>query len=308
MKRTSAQFPLYIVSKGRAESRLTSKALEQMGQPYSVVIEEAEYDDYAAVVDPKKLLILPEAYKDEYEVMDDLGRTKGTGSGPARNFAWSHALDQGHRWHWVIDDNIRAFMRLQKNQRIRIKSGVCFRVMEDFCLRYENIAMAGPEYSMFCADRRKLPPFRMNTRIYSCNLIRNDIPFRWRCRYNEDTDLSLRILKAGWCTILFYAYLQQKLPTQTLKGGNTDELYTDSGDRGKSGGYDSTGTIAKSEMLVNLHPDVAELKWRYGRVHHLVDYRPFRRNSLRLNKDVHLEDLPPNEYGIVLRKTTKKTP
>jgi hypothetical protein len=102
--------------------------------------------------------------------------------------------------------------------------------------------------------------------------------------------------------VLFYAYLQVKLATQTLGGGNTDELYTDSGDRGESGGYDSTGTIVKSEMLVNLHPDVAKLKWRFGRVHHFVDYRSFRRNSLRLKKGVRLEDFMPNEYGLKLHK------
>jgi len=28
-------------------------------------------------------------------------------------------------------------------------------------------------------------------------LIRNDIPYRWRAKYNEDTDLSLRVLKDG---------------------------------------------------------------------------------------------------------------
>lgn len=33
-------------------------------------------------------------------------------------------------------------------------------------------------------------------RAFPCILIQNDIPFRWRGRYNEDTDLSLRALKA----------------------------------------------------------------------------------------------------------------
>ncbi len=79
---------------------------------------------------------------------------------------------------------------------------------KDFVLRYENIAMAGPNYFMFAPRKRKHPPFSLNTRIYSCNLIRNDLPFRWRARYNEDTDLSLRMLKAGWCTVLFYVFLK----------------------------------------------------------------------------------------------------
>jgi hypothetical protein len=105
----------------------------------------------------------------------------------------------------------------------------------------------------------------MNTRIYSCNLIRNDVPFRWRGRYNEDTDLSLRLLKAGYCTVQFNAFLQGKLNTQSVKGGcNTDF-------------YSREGTQPKSDMQVRLHPDVSRITFRFGRYHHFVDYRRFAR-------------------------------
>lgn len=46
--------PVYIISKGRWESRLTSKALEAMRVPYHIVVEPQEYDDYAAVIDSQK--------------------------------------------------------------------------------------------------------------------------------------------------------------------------------------------------------------------------------------------------------------
>jgi hypothetical protein len=32
-------------------------------------------------------------------------------------------------------------------------------------------------------------------------------------------------------------------------------------------------------MLVQLHPDVARLVWKFGRWHHEVDYLPFRNNK-----------------------------
>ena len=73
-------FPLYIVSKGRADSRLTSKHLELMGVPYHIVVEEQEYDVYASVIDPKKILILDSTYQDEFETCDDLGNTKSKGT------------------------------------------------------------------------------------------------------------------------------------------------------------------------------------------------------------------------------------
>ena len=52
------RYPIYIVSKGRWESRLTSKSLERMGVPYYIVVEDQEYDNYCSVIDPSKVVIL----------------------------------------------------------------------------------------------------------------------------------------------------------------------------------------------------------------------------------------------------------
>ena len=54
-------------------------------------------------------------------------------------------------------------------------------------------------------------------------LIDNSLDIRWRSKYNEDIDLSLRVLKGGDCTILFNAFLQGKCATQTVTGGNTGQ-------------------------------------------------------------------------------------
>ncbi len=262
------RFPLYIPSKGRADARLTSRMLDIMGVPYRIVVEEQERAMYAREVAASKLLILDPAYQRDYDTCDDLGDSKSKGPGAARNFIWDHSVAAGHAWHWVMDDNIRYFFRLNHNRIIRVRDGTIFRCMEDFCLRYQNVAMAGPAYDKFVLHKHRYPPFILNTRIYSCNLIRNDVPFRWRGRYNEDTDLSLRMLKAGWCTVQFNAFLQGKITTQREKGGNTGEFYA------------SEGTLPKSQMQVRLHPDVSRLVWRFGRPHHHVDYRPFRVNRL----------------------------
>lgn len=262
------RFPLYVVSKGRHESRLTSRALEAMGVPYRIVVEEQERAAYAAAVDPAKILVLDPRYQREYDTFDALGDQKSRGPGPARNFCWEHSISEGHEWHWVMDDNIWQFERLNRNLKVAISDGTGFRCMEDFVLRYRNVAMAGPNYDMFVPRKQKVPPFVLNTRIYSCNLIRNDVPMRWRGRYNEDTDLSLRMLKAGWATVQFNAFLQFKVKTQALRGGNTEAFYS------------REGTMPKSRMLVAMHPDVSRVVWKFGRWHHHVDYRPFKHNPL----------------------------
>lgn len=283
------RFPLFIVSKGRYETRLTSDTLEKIGAPYRMVIEEQEYKKYSANVDKKKLLVLDKTYQQDYDTFDDLKDEKSKGPGAARNFVWDYSISEGHDWHWVMDDNIRNFYRLYKNQKISVGDPTCFRVMEDFCLRYTNIGMAGPNYHGFCNAATRLKPFVPNTRIYSCNLIRNDTPFRWRGRYNEDTDLSLRMLKGNWATVQFNAFLQGKVVTQSVKGGNTKEFYA------------HEGTMAKSQMQVKMHPDVSKLVWKFNRWHHTVDYRPFRWIPLIKKENSEIK-AGVNDFGMKLKK------
>lgn len=283
------KFPLYIVSKGRHESRLTSKSLETMRVPYFIVVEEPEYGAYAAVIDPAKILVLDLEYQKKYDTCDDLGDTKSKGPGAARNFVWDHSVANGDERHWVMDDNIKGFFRFNRNLKVPVSDGTIFRCMEDFVLRYENVAMAGPNYFMFVSRKTITKPFALNTRIYSCNLIMNSTPFRWRGRYNEDTDLSIRMLKAGWCTVQFNAFLQYKMPTQYVSGGNTEEFYS------------KEGTLPKSQMQVKLHPDISRLVFRFGRCHHHVDYSSFKKNSLRRKPGVRVASGPDN-YGMRLRK------
>lgn len=166
-------------------------------------------------------------------------------------------------------------------------TGAIFAAAEDFVDRYENVAIAGFNYYSFCKTTEMLPPFYLNTRIYSCILIDNSIPYRWRGRYNEDTDLSIRVLKDGYCTILFNAFLAGKITTMRMKGGNTDELYAGDGRR------------KMAEALAEMHPDVAKVVWKFGRWHHHVDYRPFKKNRLIRRAGITIPD-GINNYGMKL--------
>jgi len=155
-----------------------------------------------------------------------------------------------------------------------------------------NVALAGFQYTSFGVTALTLgilQPFLLNTRIYSCILIQNDIPFRWRGRYNEDTDLSLRVLKAGWCTILFYAFLADKVTTMKMKGGNTDEL------------YQGDGRLRMALSLKCQHPRLVQVKRRWGRWQHVVDYSLFKGNQLIEREGIEIPSGVDN-YGMVLQE------
>jgi len=188
-----------------------------------------------------------------------------------------------------MDDNIDRFLRTNNNLQIPVGNGACFRAMEDFTERYENVAMSGPNYYMFVKRKDPVPPFVKNTRIYSCNFIKNDTPFKWRGRYNEDTILSLDMLKAGYCTIQFNAFMQLKTTTQVLRGGNSAEF------------YDKEGTLPKSQMQVDVHPDVSRLTFKFGRIHHHVDYTKFKKLKLIKKKSYQVKD-KINNYNMELKK------
>jgi hypothetical protein len=238
-----------------------------MGVAHSIIVEAHEADQYRQHTSAP-LLILPQTYLDQYDTCDALGISKSKGPGAARNYALDHAIALGAGRHWVMDDNLDAFHYLNRNEKYEVECDATIRAMEDFVDRYENIVLAGPNYYSFAKKTDAVPAFVKNTRIYSCLLIDNSAGFRWRGRYNEDTDLSLRVLKAGLCTVQFNAFLAGKVTTQRMSGGNTAEF------------YDTEGTLPKSQMLENLHPDVARVVWRFNRWHHYVNYKAYKKIML----------------------------
>jgi len=287
------KYPVYIVSKGRAHNGLTTKALTRMKVPHFIVVEDSELNDY--LLSPSvstayaTLLTLPQSYLDEYDTCDDLGNTRSKGPGAARNFCLDHSKENGFKRHWVMDDNLDAFHRLNDNEKYEVETGATLLAAEDFVDRYSNVPVAGLNYYSFCKKTDKVPPFIKNTRIYSCLLIENEANYRWRGRYNEDTDLSLRVLKDGLCTIQFNAFLCGKVTTQRMRGGNSKEF------------YDEEGTLPKSKMLEDLHPDVAKVAWRFNRWHHAVNYKPFKGNEL-----IRIGSQPDNKINNYTMNLTKE--
>lgn len=269
------RYPVYIPSKGRWDSALTAKFLDRDKVPFHLVVEPQEYDEYASRFGQDRVLELP---------FSNLGQ----GSIPARNWIRQHSIDAGHKRHWQIDDNCVDIRRLYKGKRIPCDSGIALRVVEDFTDRYTNIGVSGLNYQMFVLNETPTP-FYLNCHVYSCSLVWNEMPYKWRGRYNEDTDLCLQVLSAGLCTVALNVFMIDKQRTMKMTGGNSDELYK--GD----------GRTKMARSLERAWPYVVETKRRFKRPQHVVrgSWRGFD-TQLERRTDIDWDALTTNEYGLNL--------
>jgi len=269
------RYPIFVISKGRPQC-ITARALKRMGADFKIVVE------------PSEDLIYKEVWGD-YVLVGDFDTTTNS-SIPVRN--WVDEYTDSPKY-WIMDDNIEDFNCLTDNQKYVCRTYSIFAATEDFVERFSNVGQAGLNYYSFAKKTDCVPPYHINTRIYSCILMDKKINKEiiesdgqlWRGRYNEDTDLSLRILKKGYCTILMNAFLAGKVTTQRMKGGNTDSVYVDGDDRKKF-----------AESLREQHPDVVTVSWKFNRWHHQVDYSGFTQ-KLKIKPNYKNQN-----YGLYLDK------
>jgi hypothetical protein len=269
--------PIFVPSKGRASNVLTAKMFARDGVPFSLVVEPAQVDAYAAAGWGDKLLVLPE---------NDRGLVF------ARNWIKDYSIAQGHERHWQFDDDVRRTRRLFRGRRVACNSGAALKACEEFVERYENVKLASLNSSFFIVSSRGVayqhwPPFYVNSRCYTCFLMSNDLPLRWRGRYNEDADMTLQVIAAGWCTILFNAFLIETPRTMTDDGGQTSI-------------YVGDGRLRMARELERRWPIVVETRRRYGRPQHVVkdSWRKFD-TPLRLRPGVDLTSMPDvDEMGM----------
>lgn len=288
------KYPVYIPTKGRWESLWTIRSFENIGIPYKAVVEPQEVEKYTTVVSREKLIVTPHSNK---------------GLVVTRNWIWDVARDSGVKRYWTFDDNIgenlrdqgvMGLYRLNRNLKVPLATGTGLRIIEDFVDRYDNVPIAGMNYFMFASRKTRVPPYYLNTRIYSNMLIETNAknpsgkPYRNEGFYNDDTDLCLRVLKDGFCTILFNAFLIYKRTTMSVSGGMTPH-------------YQDDGRLKMAKELQEKHPDVTTITRKWGRWQHQVDYSGFRQNKLKPKSGLAIPN-GTNNYGLILETVASQQP
>jgi hypothetical protein len=250
--------PVYIISKGRFEKTYTADIFLAEDIPFFMVVEPQEYDLYKSKIPEKYLIRLPFS-------------NLGLGSYPARNYCWEDSIKRGYNSHFLFDDNILFFMTWLNNKRVKAKAKDCLKIAEDLFIKYSNIGIVGFEEPNFVV-RFPNKPFKINCHVYSAMLINNNIPYRWRLKYNEDVDLNLQILHNKLCTISLIWYMANKNTTTVKqKGGNQSELYQ---------GNSPLKKQLKSKSLEMIWPKYVKTVIRYGRPHHYINWGKYFNHPL----------------------------
>jgi hypothetical protein len=283
------KYPIYVISKGRWKNTYTIDTLEEMGVNFYICVEPSEYELYVAnpKIDSKKILVMPEDFSKQ-----------GNGAVPVRNWVWEHSVQLGYPKHWQLDDNIAGFFRYNHNLQKRVKNGVFFRIMEDYSDKFENLGLVGCQYQSFLPQiLTKSPPIIINTRIYSTILINTELldqrlEQRWRGRYNDDTDLTLRVLSTGdLCTANFQSLASGKITSGRSKGGMR-EIYDN---------HQHSGYKKKFDALKETWGKIVTLTYKKhadGRPHHCIEYTKLFKHKLKLKDGVSREP-KINNYNMI---------
>ena len=102
------EHPVYIISKGRADSMITSKSLSRMKVPHYIIIEPQDEKLYEAALDNFNirpwvtLIVAPFS-------------NHGDGPGRARNYAWDHSISIGAEKPEVLHAESNAIAKLAKS-------------------------------------------------------------------------------------------------------------------------------------------------------------------------------------------------
>lgn len=250
-----SKFPIYIISKGRYEKPLTAKLFENAKIDYLIAVEPQEYELYCKALNEKRVLKLPFS-------------NLGLGSYPARNFCWEHAKANGYKYHWLFDDNFLMFKKWINSKRVRIENIKDALIYVEENAINTNVDITGFERPEFCCKVPK-KAFKNNCHVYSSMLIKCDLKYRWRLKYNEDIDLCLQVLHNGGSTSSCVYYMAKKVDTgQKMKGGNQTELYQ---------GNAPKKNLLKAKMIEKVWPQYSKTVIRFNRHHHLIDWKQFNK-------------------------------
>ena len=236
------KYTIYIPSKGRPNCS-TPKLLENT--KYYLVVEPQDKKAYIENFGKNKVLVLNKNNK---------------GLWYARKWIKNYSTKKGEKYHWQIDDDIRAFMKRDVKQQ-KNKRKTAYSVLghiEKYVQKYKNIGMAGLKSEAFAWSAKRDLDF--NKQISGVALLNNKVNVSYRNNVIEDTDYSMQVLSAGggdYCTVLF-----NRLILSTVKLGSNE-----------GGCQSSNDYIKRAKGLIKKWPQHFKIKKRSDGVKRIAPSR-----------------------------------
>lgn len=202
------RYPIYIVSKDRAEICTTHKILDFSGITWSYAVEPQDYEKYVERFGENYVVNIGENDKGIYYV---------------RNFCIEHSKNAGHKKHWQVDDDLKKiFYRAMQEKGTRSREeidnpGTMLKNIEDYTDDFSNFGAGCLTHDGF-AFAKKLD-IDLNKMIYCFQLMNNNVKARYQPHTSEDVDFSVNMLREKWVTMVFNQFSFTTPKSGSIQGG-----------------------------------------------------------------------------------------
>ena len=211
------KFPIAIVSYSRCNQYgRTHKTLTDMKVKHYLFVEPDQHEEYFKWYNPEycTLIMGSENY-----------HTHQMGSTPMRNYILDYFKEKGFSKCWLLDDNIKRYVKLQHGTKNAIVSSVVFTHIENYVEQYNNVGIASHNFSPEVRENDCRTCLVKNGKQFSSLLIPLDNDIRFRYKYNEDHLISMEYINKGFCNLCFNSVSYDKNTSGSDKGGNAQGIY-----------------------------------------------------------------------------------
>ena len=179
-------WPVYVPSKGRPNGS-TMSVLAADGVSFTTVVEPQDYQKYGLPEGPGMVSVTSLPFDNQ-------------GIAFVRNWICEEARMRGHRWFWMLDDDIKGFY-IVENARLKKASAhqVLFEAQQIFT-RLGQVALGALEYGQFAWSAKKDYAIGYCDVAVAINTART-----MGCAYKPDTkedrDFALQVLTKGYLAV-----------------------------------------------------------------------------------------------------------
>ena len=212
------KYPVCVLTYARAnESGRTHRTLTRMKVRHHLFVEQSQIYEYQQWYDP--------TYCEIIELPEDFRGWGTMGSTSVRNYILDWGLERGHERVWMLDDNIKKYIRLYQGVKNPIESPVVFTHIEDYIDRYDNVGAVSHNFNPFVREGDMRACVLKNGKQYSSMCLLTDKEFRFRYKHQEDNLMSIEMVERGFCNLCFNSVLYDKNTSGQDQGGNKKTIY-----------------------------------------------------------------------------------